>query len=341
MKARLVQWVSVVPVAFLACAAVAQIPLQAMQGMMRSTVRPTGAGAPPPYEFTWATAESNRNWTGAALSADGRRQTALVQWGLIYVSTNYGVAWSTKESARQWECVAMSADGARQTACVYDGSMYFSTNYGSTWTAGGESLYWVSIAMSADGSRQTAVDDGGYLYVSSDYGGTWTAKLTEDGQNWRRVSMSSNGQYQAAVCERKEDGDTGEMYGGGIYVSSDYGDTWTVKQSGVADWNGVAVGGTGARQTACAGGNKIHVSTDYGDTWTAKDVSRSWRCVSSSADGTVQWAIVAAKGIYKSTDYGTTWVESGPSQWWGYLTSSPGGAYHLATMQNGGLWLGR
>lgn len=152
----------------------AQIPLRAMQGMMRSTVRTSVAA--PRYEFIWATAESNRNWTGAALSADGRRQTALVQWGSIYVSTNYGVTWSAKDVSRSWECVAMSADGARQTACVYDGGMYFSTDYGATWAAGGESLCWVSVAMSADGARQTAAEDNGYVYVSSDYGATWTAR---------------------------------------------------------------------------------------------------------------------------------------------------------------------
>ena len=101
MKARRIQWVGLVIALLVASAAPAQIPIHAIQGMMRSTVRPTGAVAPPAYEFTWATAETTRNWTGAALSTDGRRQTAVVQWGLIYVSTNYGVAWSAKESARR------------------------------------------------------------------------------------------------------------------------------------------------------------------------------------------------------------------------------------------------
>ena len=109
--------------------------------------------------LTWSVCAPSRNWTGAALSADGRHQTAVVQWGSIYVSGDYGASWTAKETAHDWGAVAVSADGSRQTACVYDGQMYFSTNYGSTWTTGGESFCWVSVAMSANGERQTAVVD--------------------------------------------------------------------------------------------------------------------------------------------------------------------------------------
>ena len=187
----------------------AQIPRSVMAGMMRSAIRPPTGGGAAPVEFTWTVRDSSRDWTGAALSADGRRQTAVVQNGLIYVSTNYGVAWSAKGSAQSWQCVAMSADGARQTACIYDGTMYFSTDYGNTWTAGGESLCWVSVAMSADGARQTALEDNGYLYTSADYGSTWTTKMDDACRNWRRVGMSTNGQYQTAVPFHGVGGDPG------------------------------------------------------------------------------------------------------------------------------------
>ena len=328
-------------VGFLTAGAVfAQIPRSVMVGMMRSAIRPPTGGGVAPADLTWTVRDSSRDWTGAALSADGRRQTAVVQNGLIYVSTNYGVAWSPKGSAQSWQCVAMSADGARQTACIYDGGMYFSTDYGNTWTAGGESLCWVSVAMSADGARQTALEDNGYLYVSTDYGNTWTTKMDDASRNWRRVGMSTNGQYQTAVCEMKEDGDTGERYGGGIYVSSDYGATWILKVTDV-DWSGVAVCGNGARQTVCGSASQMYVSTDYGATWTATDVARDWRCVSSSSDGTVQFAIVADNGIYKSTDFGATWNQAGPTQWWEYVTSSPGGSCHIAVVLGGGLWVAR
>jgi len=180
----------------------------------------------------------------------------------------------------------------------------------------------------------------GWLYVSADYGSTWTTKMSDACRNWRRVAMSTNGQYQTAVCEMKEDGDTGDRYGGGIYVSSDYGATWTLKVTDI-DWSGVAVCGNGARQTACGNGSQMYVSTDYGATWVSTDVARDWRCVSSSADGTVQFAIVADNGIYKSTDYGTTWNQAGPTQWWEYVTSSPGGSCHIAVVLGGGLWVAR
>ena len=83
--------------------------------------------------LNWTTSDADRNWTGAALSADGRYQTAVVQNGLIYVSGDYGNSWTGKGMAAAWQVVAMSADGVRQTACVCDGALYCSTNYGSTW----------------------------------------------------------------------------------------------------------------------------------------------------------------------------------------------------------------
>ncbi len=290
--------------------------------------------------LTWSVCAPSRNWTGAALSADGRHQTAVVQWGSIYVSGDYGASWTAKETAHDWGAVAVSADGSRQTACVYDGQMYFSTNYGSTWTTGGASFCWVSVAMSANGERQTAVVDNGYVYVSTNYGSTWTAKLNDVERNWRRVGMSTNGQYQTLAFERNEDGETGEKYGGGLYVSSDYGNTWALKQT-EKDWVGVAVSGDGARQTACASGSKMYVSTDYGSTWTPRDENREWRDVAGSADGKMLVAIVAGEPVYVSRDYGATWTACGPVKWWGGVASSADGAYQIASSQVAELWASR
>ena len=290
--------------------------------------------------LTWTTSDADRNWTGAALSADGRYQTAVVQNGLIYVSSDYGNAWTAKGAPAAWQAVAMSADGARQTACVCDGALYCSTNFGSTWAIAAASRSWVAVAMNANGAWETALDDQGSVYMSSDFGNTWVAKLTDEPRDWRGVGISTNGQYQTAVCERRENGDTGAKYGGGIYVSNDYGSTWALKQEG-RDWEGVAVSGSGGRQVACAAGGRIYVSADCGNTWTPTGEDRDWRGVAASADGKLIFGIVADEGIHVSSDYGATWAEAGPARWWGQVATSGDGSYQIATIQGGPLWVAR
>ena len=78
---------------------------------------------------------------------------------------------------------------------------------------------------------------------------------------------SISGKYQTAVDD-----------GSYIYVSSDYGETWT--QKGIAaGWSGVAMNGTGQYQTATVSGGYIYVSSDYGNTWTQKGISANWNGV--------------------------------------------------------------
>ena len=290
--------------------------------------------------LNWTTNEADRNWTGAALSTDGRYQTAVVQNGAIYVSGDYGNSWSAKGGAAAWQAVALSADGARQTACVCDGPLYCSTNYGSTWAIAAGARSWVGVAMNASGAWQTALDDQGFVYVSSDFGSTWAAKLTDEPRDWRGVGISTNGQFQTAACERRENGDTGAKYGGGIFVSTNFGGTWTLKQEG-RDWEGVAVSGSGGRQVACAAGGRIYVSADYGGTWMPTGEDRDWRGVAASADGKMIFGIVADEGVHVSSDYGATWTEAGPARWWAQVASSADGAYQIATIQGGPLWVAR
>ncbi len=290
--------------------------------------------------LTWTTSDADRNWTGAALSADGRFQTAVVQHGLIYVSGDYGNSWTAKGVSAAWQVVALSADGARQTACVCDGPLYCSTNYGSTWAIAAGARSWVGVAMNASGAWQTALDDQGFVYVSGDFGSTWAAKLTDEPRDWRGVGISTNGQYQTVVCERRENGDTNEKYGGGIFVSSDFGNTWALKEAG-RDWQGVVVSGNGVRQVACAAGGKMYVSADYGNTWVPKEENRDWRGVAASADGKMIFGIVADEGVHVSNDSGATWTEAGPARWWAQVASSGDGAYQIATIQGGPLWVAR
>jgi hypothetical protein len=80
---------------------------------------------------------------------------------------DYPGTWTAKESNREWYSVAMSADGTKQTAVVNNGQVYFSTDSGNTWIATESDRAWMSVAMSADGTKHTAVVDQGQIYICS------------------------------------------------------------------------------------------------------------------------------------------------------------------------------
>jgi photosystem II stability/assembly factor-like uncharacterized protein len=275
--------------------------------------------------LNWIPLESNRSWESVAMSADGTKQTAVVDGGKIYISTDSGNTWTAKESNRNWRYIAMSADGTKQTAAVVAGQIYISTDSGNTWTPVESNRTWRSIAMSADGTRQTAVAYGGQIYVSTDSGNTWTPN--ESYRSWQSVAMSADGTKQTAVDNS-----------GHIYISTDSGNTWTAKES-VRGWYSVAMSADGTKQTAVVYGGQIYISTDSGNTWTAKESSRGWCSVAMSADGTKQTAVVNGGRIYSSTDSGNTWTAKESNRTWLSVAMSADGTKQTAVVYNGQIYV--
>ncbi len=285
----------------------------------------------------WTAKDSDRTWTGVAMSTNGTRQTAIVQNGRIYVSTDSGNTWVIKNSDRLWSDVAMSADGSKQTATEWGpeggGKIYVSADYGASWTAKDSNRYWGCVAMSADGTKQTAgVGNNGQIYISVDSGNTWTAK--DSNRNWREIAMSADGSIQAAT-----------EVSGVIFVSTDSGNTWAAKGPSKV-WHGIAMSADGSYQTAAACSAvtpaNIYVSTDSGNTWVAKDSSRFWMDVAMSADGSRQSAVIGfgnSGQIYISTDYGSTWIATGESKNWNNIAMSADGSWQTAVVSDGQIYI--
>jgi photosystem II stability/assembly factor-like uncharacterized protein len=82
--------------------------------------------------------------------------------------------------------------GKYQTAVVDGGYIYRSTNYGVTWTqaTSDTTRSWSSVAMSSDGKYQTAVANGGYIYRSTNYGVTWNTSMSDTSRNWNSVAIN-------------------------------------------------------------------------------------------------------------------------------------------------------
>ena len=137
------------------------------------------------------------------------------------------------------------------------------------------------------------------------------------------VDYSLDGQYQT----------TSTLYGGYLYTSSDYGQTWE-KHSLSSTVQSISISATGQYQTAVGSPNSsgyIYISSDYGKTWQKKESSRRWGSVSISATGQYQTAAEALGGyLYTSSDYGQTWKRKGSSLSWDSVSISATGQYQTA-----------
>ncbi|NTW33029.1 MAG: hypothetical protein HGB12_10445 [Bacteroidetes bacterium] len=279
------------------------------------------------YASIWIPKDSPRDWQSIAMSSDGKIQTAGNYNGRIYVSNDYGATWTQNTPYGQLRGIAMSSDGKIQTTVpTIGGYMYGSDDYGATWTQRATSdLNWNDVAMSSDGKIQTAVvGNGGYIYGSNDFGVTWTQRTNDAARYWQSIAMSSDGKIQTAIVgsgqnlmfgstdygftwteissggrswngiAMSSDGkiQTASVYNGYIYVSTNYGATWT--QRGTSkQWGNVAMSADGKIQTTYEYHGYIYCSSDYGITWTQKttDAARYWNDVAMSSDGKIQTAV--------------------------------------------------
>ncbi|HQM24708.1 MAG TPA: hypothetical protein PK476_02225, partial [Candidatus Pacearchaeota archaeon] len=115
------------------------------------------------------------------------------------------------------------------------------------------------------------------------------------------VAISATGQYQAI-------GDNGD-----VFVSSDFGLTWTKYDNLVngvgancANVKGLVISEAGQNQImACDTG--IFYSTNYGQNWTRSGTISGFISLDSSPSG--QYLVAnSASNIYTSSDYGQTWI---------------------------------
>ena len=109
--------------------------------------------------------------------------------------------------------------------------------------------------------------------------------------------MSASGQYQVAC-----------VFGGNIYISSDFGNTWIqdTKIGTIINWRGVAISASGQYISAVNGtNNDVYKSNNFGNSWSTVTTSGGLR-VAISASGQYQCTLDAVP--WRSSDYGATWT---------------------------------
>jgi hypothetical protein len=192
------------------------------------------------------------------------------------------------------------------------------SQFGQNWkqVATTNTSSWTGTSLSYSGQYHITVANSGLLYVSSNYGQTWISITTSNGLSsntigWIGCSISSSGQYMAACYQS-----VGTI--GGVYISSNYGQTWNYIQVANAYFEFIVMSSTGQYMTIVPVYNStgyVYISSNYGQSWTqtSQQLSSSMS-LAVSYSGQYQVTSSTTSGgittMYVSSNYGQTWTVS-------------------------------
>jgi photosystem II stability/assembly factor-like uncharacterized protein len=292
---------------------------------------------------TWVAQPTNLSTpkTGVTMSLSGKYLMACSYGSAIVYSSDYGQNWSSISQAANFRKVAISGNGTHALGAVNNGYVYnavpLTTNntalsyslpitFGSTTVANFQgdtaaSKPYVRERVAAFVEQDPVMKSD----ITRNIYDTWTS--VGSSLTWKTISVSNTtGQYQVAAA-----------LGGYIYVSSDYGATWTYNTTpGARDWYWSAISDNGKYMTVVPQSTGyIYTSDDYGVTWTSRDSERSWYSVCMSSTGQYQTAVVRNGYIYVSSDYGVTWTQSGASGPYYGVGMNSTGQYQTAVRMTG------
>jgi photosystem II stability/assembly factor-like uncharacterized protein len=303
-------------------------------GVAITFVNQNGIGGGEIYSYDGATfvdeGAADNAWTCIACSDDNQVRYAGSTVG-IYKSTGGALSSWVLINGSSITSITCSADGVALSAVVATG-IITSSDSGVSWSAvqsyttDGKSQVRIARAQSGGVFYQgfiqgiDAADRG--IYLSTD---EWATSETHGAhRQWRCIDVSYYGKNQIAG-----------VYPGYIYVSFDYGSTWSMVQDNMQS-RAVAVSGSGDIQTIVSSGRHIYNSSTGGQSWSSTNWVNAWRHVDiASTTGLNQIAVPYNGVVYTTADAGITWVETGPGIFdWGDIAISADGTTMMAGTSN-------
>ena len=253
-------------------------------------------------------------WHAIACSSDGTivytgdslYSPSLNRTHYIYKSTDSGATWTSIKESGVWSGFACSSDGTKVVA-TEGGRIKISTDSGVSWIDKSVLRYgegtglrrlehdWTSLTMNSDGTK-IFVGYLGAIYRSTDSGGSWnitSITIGQDAQNeffWRTISSSCDGKKLI----------TGNAKLGRIYISNDFGVTWTALST---DSQIEAEDLRDIEQEVADAASGVVKPVNYG----LFSSSDNWQGIAGSLDGKNLVAIDGGRYIWTSTNYGLTW----------------------------------
>ena len=262
----------------------------------------------------------------------------------VYRSTDAGVTWTRLSTGLPPALsmgraqLSMSASnrqtlyvGIAQTITGGAGllGVYKTTNAGASWTlqANTPNFYagqgWYNLVMAVHPTNPAIVYSSGLdCYKSSDSGVNWTRKSF-----WNY--SPSHSQYAHADHHDLifKPGDPNTILAatdGGIYKSTNGGDTWTPLNSGLATYQFYAMGNDVLNSSVCYGGTQDNGTNKYtgSSTWAWVLSGDGGYCNVDYTNSNIVYAETQRGQHYKSTNAGSSWfyIQSGISGYGAWVT---------------------
>jgi hypothetical protein len=303
---------------------------------------------------TWEVSNSTMNggYKCMSISSTGKYILTGTSSGGVLLSWDNGITYlQVYNTTLSCSTVSVTSNGQYLVAGLSNG-LYLSTNMGATWSAISEpyslneymsakisdSSQYIFAVISGEVNRivRGGVDvydlmgistvNAGYLdigYKTSPNMSLVTALSSSPNLSWQGIGGSNDGRYLIATA-----------YGSGLYVSSDWGNTWTQSTQTTGNWENVSVSGDGMYALANISAN-VYRSIDWGNTWAlvataAKPVSK----VSVSTNAQYMYFSAYGDKISRSTDFGVTWEARESDRSWGNMSCSADGKYVYAATNN-------
>ena len=303
------------------------------------------------------------NGRSIACSTTGQYQTIVTFDNHIHNSIDFGMTWITELfspviSFQLLNRVSMSGSGQYQ---VIGGEyLYYSTDYGINWYTNDQlfpqvgfspnpqipSLFQVGISKDArcitivnnSNKYSTLIEQhsirvqGSNFFEPLDYstfGNTWTQL-----SNYEDLSTAITGNDVNGAISKYGKYQTLAVQNNGIWVSSDYGVTYTQNQTANINWYGATMTTDGKTQIVIVSNGNLWRSDDYGSIWSeVTGTTDIWNNISMSANGKYIYVIGYLCGIY-SDDYGVTWNNWISAQPYSKVVTSTSGKYVVVTYSN-------
>jgi len=250
---------------------------------------------------TWGISDAtNSEHLFLSMSGDGRVQARSIynyNPGGVCISTDTGATWVSRLGGADFTGISVSRDGGVITTINQTGNIYVSTDSGNTWvnhySIQGEGDLGKGVALSYDGTIQIVSTDDAGLFVSTDTGKTFVqTQFTDIHFDGKSTGISSDGKMLISCDERAN-------ASGGVYLSSDAGQTWRiVGPITISGYGGAAISDDG-NMVAVQSGYNVYVSTDAGETWGAYNLGAQVNSIAMNPSATL---LVASSGntLYNS-----------------------------------------
>jgi len=267
------------------------------------------------YGNTWKEKNSGLYYSGIpsiyALAEIGNVLFAGTEKGLFF-STDNGDIWSKTDVKYVFVKDIVVSEGKIFVAGGWGGLLRFSTDNGQSWQRidcpEGLNTYIESVAIKGNDIIIGTIGEG--IFISTDWGKSWSKK-GENVKNLKYVpTLAVIGDSIWAGSWSWASSDS--LYRGGLYLSTDDGNSWIQKDSNLIDVSVIANSDDNERIFVCTAGGGTFLSTDKGDIWVEKNSNLTSAVVYSLAASKENICAGTRNGLYISSIDGANWINKTP-----------------------------